>query len=302
MAIQNPELKDRLATLFNDRDEQHAASLQNAIDTLPGIDSLRYPPRVVTHEVGPEIVRAFGGVSLVPTLLFVDPWGYKGLTLNLIDSIVRNWGCDCIFFFNYNRINMGLANSAVRDHMNALFGSSNADALREILSPLDPRQRELTIIEALCQALHDLGNEYVLPFRFKDDEGSRTSHHLIFVSKNFRGYEIMKEIMAKRSSEAEQGVSNFEYNRAASLDAAQQPLLFQLARPLDELGEMLLEQFAGRTLQMDAIFREHNAGTPYIRRNYKQVLMQLEGAGRIAVGPHRAGTFGDRLVVTFVNR
>ena len=44
--------------------------------------------------------------------------------------------------------------------------------------------------------------------------GSRTSHHLIIVSKHFRGYEIMKETIAKESSSAEHGVASFEYNPA----------------------------------------------------------------------------------------
>jgi hypothetical protein len=88
------------------------------------------------------------------------------------------------------------------------------------------------------------GPEYVLPFRFKDEHGSRTTHHLIFVSKGFKGYEIMKEIMVKESSDADQGVASFGYNPMDVRGAAQQQLLFQLSRPLDDLGDMLLKEFA----------------------------------------------------------
>ena len=56
----------------------------------------------------------------------MDPWGYKGLSLRLINSVLRNWGSDCIIFFNYNRINMGLNNEFVREHMDALFGAERA--------------------------------------------------------------------------------------------------------------------------------------------------------------------------------
>src|SRR5207248_10024637 len=41
------------------------------------------------------------------TFLFVDPFGYKGLSLQLVNSVIKDWGCDCVFFFNYNRISMG---------------------------------------------------------------------------------------------------------------------------------------------------------------------------------------------------
>ena len=61
--------------------------------------------------------------------MFVDPWGYKGLSLRLINSVLKDWACECIFFFNYNRINMGLGNDAVKEHMDALFGEERAAEL-----------------------------------------------------------------------------------------------------------------------------------------------------------------------------
>ena len=301
IAIGDADLRECLVTIFNDQDERNTNSLKEQISALQGIQSLRHAPSVATHEVGSNIADIFEDVKLVPTLFFVDPWGYKGLSLRLVNSIIKDWGCDCIFFFNYNRINMGLTNDAVRDHMDALFGKDRADHLRQKLSQSTPDRREVTIVEDLCQALQDYEGKYVLPFRFRDDPGSRTSHHLIFVSKAFKGYEIMKDIMAKQSSEYEQGVSNFEYNPAAALSAEQQPLLFELSRPLDDLEQMLLDQFAGRTLRMVDIYASHNVGTPYTKSNYKKVLLRLQTAGRIIATAHRPGTFADHVEVTFPN-
>ncbi len=73
----------------------------------------------------------------------------------------------------------------------------------------------------------------------KNAQGTRTTHHLIFATKNFKGYEIMKEIMAHESSEQEQGVPSFEYSPASK----NFPLLFALSRPLDDLEESLLSGF-----------------------------------------------------------
>ena len=293
--IQDNKLCQRLVTIFNDKDESKTNSLSRAIKELPGIETLKYPPQVSTQEVGEEIIKMFEKMRLVPTLFFVDPWGYKGLSLRLVNSVIKDWGCDCIFFFNYNRINMGLNNDAVREHMNALFDEMRADNLRPKLDSITPQQRELTIIEELCQAIRDLGPKYVLPFRFKDNRGSRTSHHLIFVSKGFKGYEIMKDIMAKESSDTQQGVATFEYNPVD----AQQPFLFELSRPLDELGDMLLQEFAGQTLKMSSIYEQHNVNRPYTKQNYKQVLGQLEDQGKITAPNRRGNTFGDPVLVTF---
>jgi three-Cys-motif partner protein len=294
-AIQDTDMRQMLVTIFNDKDESNSRSLDKAISELPGIKSLKFAPQVNSQEVGVEIVKTFERMRLVPTLFFVDPWGYKGLSLGLVNSVLKNWGCDCIFFFNYNRISMGLNNDLVREHMDALFGEQRADKLRAKLALLQPHERELAIVEEICQALKEMGGEFVLPFRFKNDLGNRTSHHLIFVSKHFKGYGIMKDIMAQQSTTAEQGVPSFEYSPAN----IRQPLLFELTRPLDDLENMLLKDFAGRTLSMRQIYEEHNIGRPYIKRNYKDALMKLESDGRIKVESHRKGTFGDNVVVIF---
>lgn len=241
-------------------------------------------------------------MRLVPTFLFVDPWGYKGLSLALINSVLKDWGCDCIFFFNYNRINMGLSNETVREHMNALFGEKRADSIRERLEGLGPDDRESLIIEELSKALKEMGAKFVLPFAFKNEQGTRTKHHLIFTSKNFKGYEIMKAIMAKESSEQEQGVSSFEYSPASRI----YPLLFALNRPLDDLEEMLLGEFAGQRLPMKQIYERHSVDKPYIKSNYKKALTNMEIASKIKADPpagdRRRETFGDGVVVTFPRR
>lgn len=280
-AVSNPDLQKMLVSMFNDADADNVNSLQQAIDSIPGIENLKYRPQILNHEVGDNIVKTFQERKLIPTLFFVDPWGYKGLSLQLINSVVKDWGCDCIFFFNYNRINMGLSNDAVKEHMNALFGKERADQVREQLKPLDPQERELTVVEAICEALKEMGGKYVLPFRFRHNTGNRTSHHLIFVSKHIKGYEIMKEIMAKESSERDQGVASFEYNPAT----IRQPLLFELTHPLDELEDMLLNTFSGRTMTMKEVYEQHHVGKRYIDKNYKTALGNLESQCRIVAEP-----------------
>lgn len=301
-AIQNPDIRERLVTLFNDKDEENAHSLESVISSLPGIDKLKYPPRVESNAVGEEIVKMFEEMSLVPTLFFVDPWGYKGLSLRLVNSVLKDWGCDCIFFFNYNRINMGLSNPMVVEHMNSLFGEERAAKLRPKLNLLSPPERELIVVEELCQAIKSYGTRYTLPFRFRDSKGKRTSHHLIFVSKHVRGYEIMKDIMARESTYADQGVPTFEYNPADFLP--KQTLLFNLSRPLDDLQEMLLKSFAGKTIPMLELYQQHNIDTPYVKSNYKEALKALEENGRIdAKKPdgksRRKGTFADNVLAIF---
>ena len=302
-AIAENDMREMLVALFNDRDKENAKALQTAIDELPGVERLKHKPQVGNKEVGTEIVQLFSKMKMIPTFFFVDPWGYKGLSLGLINSVLKNWGSDCVFFFNYNRVNMGLNNEVVREHMNVLFGEARAGFVRQKLEGLTPHERENLIVEELSAALKDMGANYVLPFTFRNEAGTRTTHHLIFASKDFKGYEIMKEIMAQESSEHTQGVASFEYSPASE----RYPLLFELSRPLDDLEESLLHSFKGQKRTTREIYLRHSVGKPYIERNYKQILAKMEAAGKITADPpadkrpKRKGqtTFADHVIVTF---
>ncbi|HEY3324980.1 MAG TPA: three-Cys-motif partner protein TcmP [Planctomycetota bacterium] len=213
-AIEKPIYADRLLTIFNDKDEENVRSLEDAIRTLPGIERLKNKPEIWNTEVGEKIAQDFARINTIPILAFIDPWGYKGLTLNLVNSFLKSWGCDCLFFFNYGRINAGLSNPFVHEHMCALFGNERAKRLESDLEPMTPSDRELAIVNQLATALREYGHRFVLPFRFRNEAGTRTTHHLILVTKHFKGYDLMKEIMAKASTKEEQGVPSFEFNLA----------------------------------------------------------------------------------------
>lgn len=148
-AAKDPALKDMLVSIFNDINPEHVHSLQKAIDSNPELDQLRHKPQLSNIRVGNELVEQLEGVQLVPTL-FVDPWGYKGLSLRLINSVLKDWGSDCIIFFNYNRINSGLGNYLVREHMDALFGVERAEDLRRRIRSAKSLVREQAILEEIA--------------------------------------------------------------------------------------------------------------------------------------------------------
>jgi three-Cys-motif partner protein len=301
-AISDPLLRKMLAAVFND--SKYAEELQREINALPGVDQLEFAPKVWGDEVGPDLVNRFErAASLPPTLLFIDPWGYKGLSLRLVKSVLRHWGCECIFFFNYKRVNAGLSNPVFVSNMNEIFGEERANYLRPRLEGLMPRQREAAIVSELLLALHEAGGNYVIPFCFKNDQGTRTSHHLIFVTKNIHGYTLMKGIMAGESSQVDQGVASFAYCPADK----RFPLLYGYSRPLDELADMLLKKFAGQSLTMRQVFESHHVNTPYIDKNYKEALKKLEAEGKITADPPARQrrrvkgevSFGDNVLVHF---
>lgn len=298
-AINNPLMAQMLTAYFNDADGDKTSTLQSEIDRLPGIGKLKYKPVVTCGEVDDDAAAYFNETRLVPSFSFVDPFGYKGLSLRIVQGVIKDWGCDCVFFFNYNRINAGINNPGVKKHMDALFGEERADALRARLPGMTPELREAAILEELANEIQSLGGKYVLPFTFRNSEGTRTSHKLIFVSKHFKGYEIMKDIMAAESSTLDEGVPSLAYSPAD----ASMPLLFSLAQPMSKLKEMLLEDFAGQTLSLTEIYERHSVGKPYIKRNYREALNALEAGNNLSAystkGTRRKGTYPDHVKIQF---
>jgi len=297
----NPRVCKKVALTFNDADLGFIEDLKKELKKYPDIEKLTYEPTTRNLKIDWDIVKDFEKITQVPTLSFVDPWGYKGLSLSLIKALVKDWGCDCIFFFNYRRINPGIENPILKKTISLLFTKEVLEDLHGEVQGVAPHVREKIILGKVVEVFNEWGMEFVLPFTFKDENGARTTHCLIFVTKHRLGYNIMKGIMGKASSYHPQEVPSFEYNPTAAKRAEYQ--LFELETPLDDLKEMLICDFAGKTLSMIEVFNNHHVGRPYLEKNYKKALLELESENKIktnrASRRARKGTFPPDMLVKF---
>lgn len=121
--IANDNIRNRLVSIFTDKRKDHSDFLWKEVAKLPGIKTLKHPPQIAQKEVGEDIVKILNEMKLIPSLVFLDPCGYKGLSLELINSVIKDWACECIFFFNYNQINAGIHNDSVEEHINRIFST-----------------------------------------------------------------------------------------------------------------------------------------------------------------------------------
>lgn len=304
--IRDKTIREMLITVFNDADHENVRALQNEIDHLPDINLLKHQPVIKNTEIDDNLTGMLDQTAGIPTLYFLDPWGYKGLSLNLIKAALKNWGSDCIFFFNYNRINAALSNPELAENMDVFFGKQRADRLRLELHDKEPAARQELIIAELKRALKELGGKYSAEYCFKDDSGHKTSHFLIFTSKNALGYQIMKQIMAGESTSNDEGVASFEFNPLDKEDRAEQGRLWASPSAVDELGLSLLREFAGQQISVGEIYRKHNVGKRFVFKNYQDAIKKLDTEGRVETNPpaHRrkrgnSVTLSETVQVTF---
>jgi len=299
-AIANMQLAQQLVMVLGDRDQGYCEELRGHIDETAGIETLANAPIVVCDDVDHDLAAMLARTDLAPTFAFLDPWGYKGLSLDLVNSLLKDWGCDCLFFFNYNRVNAGLTNPKVDEHVTALFGAERAQCLRDEIQGLTPDAREAVVMGALLAALKEGAGDFVHLFRFMTPDGKRTSRYLVFASKHFLGYEIFRDITAKASSYAEGDVPAYTYTALPYQAGLFDHLI------MEDFKDELARHFAGRTLTAKAVYEEHSPGKRFRAPNYKTALRELEQEGRIAADPpaeqRKKNTMADGTRVTVPSR
>ena len=91
-AIAHPKMARMLVSYFNDARNENTATLQEEINKLPGVEKLTYKPITTCGEVDDEAARYFKEKQLIPSFSFIDPFGYKGLSLNIIKGVIKDWG------------------------------------------------------------------------------------------------------------------------------------------------------------------------------------------------------------------
>ncbi|MFB9865631.1 three-Cys-motif partner protein TcmP [Rufibacter immobilis] len=302
-----------LKTLFNDAESEHISKLKSEIEKLDSYEKLLHKPVFCTEnlaESSERIIKMLSKPNLPPMILFADPWGYKGLTLDLFSKVIKHWGCEVIFFFNYNRINAALDNPCLFENMKELFGYQRALELGTLLHKKKPREREEVIMDAVKKAMSEIGGAFTLEFKFS--KGKRTSHHLIFVTKDKKGFGLMKSIMAKVSDRLEahikSSLTRFSFNAFKPNETNSQLALFDNnVLVACKLGGELLKVFAGKTMTMYDIYLNHHVGNHYIESDYKNAIRHLEEVRAVTTNPTaekrqiRNGirTVSDKLLISF---
>jgi three-Cys-motif partner protein len=289
--VGDQRLRASVKLWFNEGDASNHERLRANVGRVPGINTLTHRPRITSFIVSDEFAPKLSGMR-TPSFIFADPCGYKGLSLHLIASALKPFGNDCIFFFNYRRVSMKLSYQVMNDSINGFFEAARADRIRAAIRPISsPRERERIILSEVDGALKEAG-AHPLVFGFRTQEGGRTSHHLVYATKNVKALNNMKRIYTKASSDKHDGVGSLDFD-PRDADASG-----QLFSGLDEVRQRLLQTFAGRTLTFDDLILAEGPHTTFTVTAYRNALLELEEDLRVTMEPaavqRRLQTGGER--------
>lgn len=303
--LQDSFLVEHCLTFFNDKNESFISELENNISKLEGYDGLKHKPNFSNQGVSIDIFKEIINNNIIPTLSFIDPFGYEGVSTDLLDFLIRSFGCDIILFFNYNDINRAISNTKVEKHMNALFTKDKHEELKMILEDIsNPHKRERIILSKFSEAVNecykknksDCEKIYVFPFRFQFEDKNRTSHYVIFLTKHKLGLKIMKDIMWGLDNNKNNQIASYEYIP----NNDQMKIVNMFETDYTDLKNDIINYLSDKKNITVKEIIDYYAETIYIGKNIKRALIELENEIKISVPPHRKDTMGDKNIINII--
>jgi three-Cys-motif partner protein len=211
------------------------------------------------------------GQRLAPSLVFVDPFGWKGVPMSLMHRLLQQPKCEVLVTFMVDSVNRFLEHPtpALRQTITDLFGGNQWQSIAQEPDRYD-KLRELYE--------RQLGGRYVRSFRMMSVRG-RPVYDLVFSTNHIQGLKKMKAAMWE-----------VDPQKGGSFDdreALRQPTLFDEAGvafdppAFEPLDAALLARFAGRSVGVAEVEEFVVVDTIFRETHYKKRLKKLEEEGKI---------------------
>ncbi len=208
--------------------------------------------------------------SIIPTLMFIDPFGYKVIGFDNISKIIEQYSyCELIINFMYEEINrffLAEGNEALIKTYKNFYGP-NLDDIKKQIKNKKPLERRDIIINGYKENLKSKGAEYILDFDI--EKNGKVKMNIIFCTKNLYGFDVMKEQMQQVCNNV-----NFEYHtinpQMSLFDQDDENSL------IDSMSKYLFLNFTGKTVKFRTI-KEKARMHPFLPSKYvKKALKKLE--------------------------
>ncbi|MBT9132726.1 MAG: Spore photoproduct lyase [Syntrophomonadaceae bacterium] len=275
---------DKLICFFVEKDEDNFKNLEEILEReKPNIENWQKIEVIKENDEFADVIEEiFEHLEkersiLVPSFIFVDPFGFSGIPFSVIERILSNPKTEVFFTFMMRDIARFIRLPELEDTFNKLFGTNK---WKTILS--SSQKPEIALINLYREQLHEAVKvRYSWAFRVCTSERVQTLYYLLHVTNNYKGHSIMKGIMHNQSARGD-----FAYLGPEDIVARLQMKLFDINN-LDDLKEYLLQRFRGATITYDKIQEEvctpWYSEPPYIDQNYRQALKELEAEKEIRV-------------------
>ncbi|WP_436343761.1 three-Cys-motif partner protein TcmP [Natronorubrum sp. FCH18a] len=221
--------------------------------------------------------------SGLPSMVFIDPFGYSGTPFNVISKIMnlQSSGNEVFFNFMVDTIRRFLDDESKEETITRAFGSSDWKSIRKYT---DREKQEEEILKLyVSQLKEEAGVKYVFPFQMKHPDKNVTVYYLIHATNHFKGFKAMKDVMFNEGAD-----DNFAYLGSDHYGYEdEQTNLFEVTASEDlrikELRERLLSRYNGDTVSFNDILKFAYLNTDLIDTHCRKALTTLESQDKIHV-------------------
>ena len=224
------------------------------------------------------------GKNEKPSLLFFDPFGYKGMNTEVLARFLKNWGNEIFLFINTKRINPALENEKFEDLVRLWFPTRYDDLKERIRQQKTVSDRLEYIISNLAdefKALLKTKYLYCIAFRFQEEDINTTSHYILHITKGAKGFELAKSVYDKFANEdlVLRGSNTYTFDPKKCM--YNETLFGNIDEAVNDLKQLLYFDYSGKTVAALDLFINHQIRTRYSRKHYISALRKLVAEKKI---------------------
>ncbi|TMB69882.1 MAG: three-Cys-motif partner protein TcmP, partial [Chloroflexi bacterium] len=226
------------------------------------------------ESTGPRMSRFGQSMEkhMAPSLIMVDPFGFTGMPYRLIAKAASQPRSEFLISFMYESVVRWRNHPDHVQTFDSLFGCPDWRRADDLATP---KERKTFLIDLYLTQLRSAGMQYARGFEMLDT-GNRTEYFLIFATHSIEGLKAMKAAMWKVDP-----TGRFEFSDAT---VSSQLTLFAPEPSYQQLRELLVGRFAGRSVSISAIEEFVVVETAFRETHYKrQILAPMERAGQLTV-------------------
>ncbi|WP_292464545.1 three-Cys-motif partner protein TcmP [Methanolobus sp.] len=224
-----------------------------------------------------------------PSFYFIDPFGFSGIPFDSIKKILALPRTEVFINFMIEYVYRFLPSEGHARSIEELYGIPNVKALTE--EEYEYLDLEAALLKIYRDQLHQGANvKFTFPFKVNSDGKLRTTYYLIHATNNFKGCEVMKNVMYNAGTKKQFGY----------LGPAEGQMAIGNFDNLESLQEYLADIFNGQSLTYEAVRMQTANDLPYVTGDYKTALLQLESKSKISIeGKGKRGGMSDSCMVHF---
>jgi three-Cys-motif partner protein len=279
---EDDRLKNKVHLIFNDK--EYANELKSNFNNYFPDGTFTFPPKFGNKTVGEDekiqeyLEKNSKGTNPHPTLLFFDPFGYKGIDTIVLSKFLNNWGNELFLFVNTKRINAAIDNNKFDELMESLFPTTINELRLNKKYKAKVHERLSLIMDNLAKEFEKTvtGKLYNCSFKFQEEDSVATSHFIIHFTKHPKGYELVKQVYYEYDNIGatleRDGTYTFD---AKKMTGASNATIDFGDQNINSLSKILLERYKGQTITAKDLFDEHHPSTKWSGRHYSQTLRYM---------------------------